>query len=357
VASNIPLLKKFEGSKVLITGHTGFKGSWLTALLTDAGADVTGYALAPTPDNCHFNQLKLVDRIHHIEADMRDRDNLVKVVGEVQPEIIFHLAAQPIVRLSYDDPILTFETNVMGGWNLMEAVRLCDSVKSLVFITSDKCYENVNWVWGYRETDTIGGHDPYSASKGAAEVVFSSYLRSFYDQRPELGAATVRAGNVIGGGDWAADRIVPDCVRAISNDQPITLRHPNATRPWQHVLEPLSGYLVTAQKLLEDPKKFSGAWNFGPNAGDVCTVLELAEAMVRHLGKGEIIAETPPPNQYEAQLLQLNCDKAQQLMGWKPRWGAHEAIEATARWYNDVVLKGEEPTSVTRRQIDEFFQV
>ena len=244
----------------------------------------------------------------------------------------------------------------MGGWNLLEAVRQSDGIRALVFITSDKCYENVNWVWGYRETDQLGGHDPYSASKGAAEVVFSSYMRSFFEQREELGTATVRAGNVIGGGDWADARIVPDCVRAIAANEPIVLRYPSATRPWQHVLEPLSGYLTTAIKLLEDPKKFSGAWNFGPHAGDVSTVLDLAEAMVKHLGKGEIIAETPPANQYEAQLLQLNCDKAQQLMGWKPRWSAAEAIEATAVWYNEVVLQDKPAKDVTKRQIEEFFQ-
>lgn len=350
------LLSEFAGLNVLVTGHTGFKGSWLTSLLTQAGAKVTGYALAPQPENCHFNQLGLVDDITHIEGDMRDRENLIKVLADVQPEIIFHLAAQPIVRLSYEDPADTFDTNVMGGWNLLEAVRLTDCVRSLVFITSDKCYENVNWVWGYRETDALGGHDPYSASKGAAEIVFSSYLRSFFAQRPELGAATVRAGNVIGGGDWAANRIVPDCIRSISQDEPIVLRHPDATRPWQHVLEPLSGYLTTAVKLREDPDRFSGAWNFGPHAGDVCTVLELAEAIVRHLGKGKIIAETPPPEQYEAQLLQLNCDKAQQLLGWKPRWNAHEAIEATAGWYNEVVLQGKDARDVTSRQVEEFFQ-
>lgn len=349
-------IEQFAGKRVFVTGHTGFKGSWLTSLLTQAKAEVTGYSLPATPEKCHFNLLELAGDINHIEGDVRDRSKLEKAIADCKPEIIFHLAAQPIVRTSYEDPVATFETNVMGGWNLLEAVRQSDGIRALVFITSDKCYENVNWVWGYRETDQLGGHDPYSASKGAAEVVFSSYMRSFFEQREELGTATVRAGNVIGGGDWADARIVPDCVRAIAANEPIVLRYPSATRPWQHVLEPLSGYLTTAIKLLEDPKKFSGAWNFGPHAGDVSTVLDLAEAMVKHLGKGEIIAETPPANQYEAQLLQLNCDKAQQLMGWKPRWSAAEAIEATAVWYNEVVLQDKPAKDVTKRQIEEFFQ-
>jgi CDP-glucose 4,6-dehydratase len=237
---------------------------------------------------------------------------------------------------------------------LLEAVRGCDSVRSLVYITSDKCYENVEWIWGYRENDQLGGADPYSASKAAAELVFSTYARSFFASRPALGAASVRAGNVIGGGDWAVDRIIPDCIRAIASGQPIVLRNPGATRPWQHVLEPLSGYLQLGANLFEEPARWGGAWNFGPASHEVRTVKDVAEHMVERIGKGEIRVEQQPGQLHEARLLQLNCDKANQLLGWKPRWDAEKALNATADWYARTMV-GEDVVGVTQGQLRDYF--
>jgi len=244
----------YRNKKVLITGHTGFKGTWMSLLLKEMGAKVCGFSLAPESTPNHFNLLNLESNIKHVVGDIRDLDALDRVMQDFQPEFVFHLAAQALVKESYVNPVSTFDTNIMGSVNLLEAVRKCDSVRSLVYITSDKCYENVEWIWGYRENDQLGGRDPYSASKGAAEIVFSAYARSFFSQRENLGAATTRAGNVIGGGDWAADRIIPDCIRAIQDGSPIKLRNPNATRPWQHVLEPISGYLTLGVKLYNDQK-------------------------------------------------------------------------------------------------------
>jgi CDP-glucose 4,6-dehydratase len=348
------LLQSFVGQRVFVTGHTGFKGSWLAFLLHELGADVMGYALAPAVNGSHFELLDLGAKIRHVIGDIRDRIALVRALVAFEPEYVFHLAAQPLVRRSYEDPIGTLETNVIGSANLLEAVRECHSVRSLVYITSDKCYENREWVWGYRETDRLGGHDPYSASKAAAEVVFSAFTRSFFSVRPELGAASTRAGNVIGGGDWAADRIVPDCVRAIRSGAPIRLRNPNATRPWQHVLEPLSGYLMLAARLRESPRTYGGSWNFGPATQKVRTVHDVAKAMVDHLGRGSIVIEPSPDQRHEAGLLQLNCDKAQQILGWHPRWNVDETVAVTAQWYKKV-LDGDDAESVTRSQITEYF--
>lgn len=349
-----PHLESFRGKKVFITGHTGFKGSWLAFILAELGAEVTGFALAPLEKNSHFELLNLSKRIKHIVGDIRDGSLLAQTMSEANPEYVFHLAAQALVRPSYADPVETFSTNVMGSVNLLEAVRGCDSVKSLVYITSDKAYENVEWVWGYRETDTIGGRDPYSASKGAAEIVFSSYLRSFFDDRPTLGAASTRAGNVIGGGDWSQDRIIPDCVKAISEGNPIILRSPNSTRPWQHVLEPLSGYLLLAARLREYPLKHQGAWNFGPETREVRTVADVANAMVAHLGSGEVQVADASLHLHEANLLQLNCDKAHQELGWYPRWSVDETLQITAEWYKSV-LSGRAAEEVTREQVRRYF--
>jgi CDP-glucose 4,6-dehydratase len=236
----------------------------------------------------------------------------------------------------------------------LDAVRQCHSVRSLVYITSDKCYENNEWVWGYRENDQLGGRDPYSASKAAAEIIFSSYARSFFDQRPSLGAATTRAGNVIGGGDWAVDRIIPDCIRAIESGEPIRLRNPFATRPWQHVLEPVSGYLLLAARLFEEPQRWSGSWNFGPSTDEVRTVQNVAEVIISHLGKGRIEIVESKTQLHEARLLQLNCDKAHQLLGWYPRWHAEQTLEATALWYK-TIMNGGNAEKVTRTQIHAFF--
>jgi len=343
----------FSGKKILITGHTGFKGSWLAFLLSEMGADVMGFALPPTTAVNHFDLLKLDGKLRHVVGDIRDAALVAKTLQEFQPEFVFHLAAQALVRTSYDDPASTFSTNVMGSVNLLDAVRQCNSVRSLVYITSDKCYENVEWIWGYRESDQLGGRDPYSASKAATEIAFSSYARSFFEQRPMLGAASTRAGNVIGGGDWAVDRIIPDCIRAIEAGEPVRLRNPGATRPWQHVLEPLTGYMLLAARLYEEPKKWGGSWNFGPSTHEVRTVKNVAEVIVGHIGKGRIEVVESQTQVHEARLLQLNCDKAHQLLGWYPRWHVEKTLEATALWYK-TIMSGGAAEEITRAQIYEF---
>lgn len=347
-------LQLYAGKRVFVTGHTGFKGAWLTYLLNQLGADVTGFALPPEQGASHFEMLDLRSKISHIEGDIRDSAALHAALNEAQPEFVFHLAAQALVKRSYADPAGTFNTNVMGSVNLLDSVRQCESVRSLVYITSDKCYENVEWFWGYRENDTLGGHDPYSASKAAAEIVFSAYVRSFFASRSALGAATARAGNVIGGGDWAADRIVPDCIRAIEQGESILLRNPNATRPWQHVLEPLSGYLLLGAKLFDHPKQYAGSWNFGPATTEVRTVHDVAKSIVHHLGRGRIEVSNSQPTHHEARLLQLNCDKAHQLLGWRPRWNVDKTLAATAQWYK-VILDGGNVEALTKSQLKDYF--
>ncbi|MDC0990285.1 CDP-glucose 4,6-dehydratase [Gammaproteobacteria bacterium] len=348
------IFETFTGKRVFITGHTGFKGSWLAFLLAEAGADVMGFALPPITKVNHFDLLKLDRKIKHVEGDICDSVSISNAMNGFQPEFVFHLGAQALVRPSYDDPATTFSTNVMGSVNLLDAVRECESVRSLVYITSDKCYENVEWIWGYRENDQLGGRDPYSASKAAAEIVFSSYTRSFFEQRPLLGAATTRAGNVIGGGDWAVDRIIPDCIRSIEKGEPILLRNPNATRPWQHVLEPLAGYLLLAVRLYEEPKRWGGSWNFGPSTNEVHTVEDVAKVIISYLGKGSIEIVGPQTQVHEAGLLQLNCDKAHQLLGWHPRWNPELTFKATALWYKNI-MNGDDAEHTTKTQIHEFF--
>ncbi|MBI5438638.1 MAG: CDP-glucose 4,6-dehydratase [Nitrosomonadales bacterium] len=351
---SVEFLSAFSGCRVMLTGHTGFKGSWLAFLLKEIGAEVLGYALPAEQPVSHFAALGLAKAIRHVEADVRDGARLAETMVAFQPEFVFHLAAQALVRPSYADPRATFETNVMGSVNMLDAVRRCDSVRSLVYITSDKCYENLEWVWGYRENDRLGGHDPYSASKAAAEIAFSAYARSFFAHRPELGAATARAGNVIGGGDWAADRIVPDCIRAIAAEKPVVLRNPKATRPWQHVLGPLAGYLLLAARLHEQPMAYEGAWNFGPPSSEVRTVQEVAESIVGRFGRGSVVIESASAKQHEANLLQLNCDKASQLLGWRPRWNVEQTLAATADWYK-AVMDGAEASVVTHQQLRDYF--
>jgi len=327
----------FRGRRVLITGHTGFKGSWLALWLHELGAEVTGFALAPETWPSHFELIKLKEIINHIEGDIGDSRIVNKAFKKAVPEIVFHLAAQALVRNSYDDPKGTFDTNIGGTVNILEAVRTSSSVKVAVIITSDKCYENKEWVWGYRENDPMGGHDPYSASKGAAEIVCSAYRRSFFGkmgQGPCIGFATARAGNVIGGGDWARDRLIPDCVRALSENRPIMIRNPNATRPWQHVLEPLSGDLFLAQQLLNDPGRFSGAWNFGPADIEHINVMELAERFIAAWGEGETAAvESNRSAPHEAHLLRLSIDKAAFELGWFPVLSSSKAMDWTIDWY------------------------
>ena len=348
-------LDVYKEKKILVTGHTGFKGSWLVFLLHDLGADVTGFSLKTDSDRSHYSLLNMDAKINSIIGDIRNKDHLESVFEDTKPEIVFHLAAQSLVRLSYDNPVETIDTNVIGSTNLLESVHNCDSVRSLVYITSDKCYENLEWIWGYRENDKLGGHDPYSASKAAAEIIFSTYSNSFYKDRENFGSASVRAGNVIGGGDWAVDRIVPDCIRAIQNNNKIKLRNPEATRPWQHVLEPLSGYLKLASKLYSMQSEYSGSWNFGPLSYETRTVKTVAKMLISRIGEGEITSDSSAKHPHEANLLQLNCDKAHQLLDWHPKWGVDKSIIMTADWYKRY-LSGEPVEDITRDQIKEYFK-
>ncbi len=345
----------FRGKRVLITGHTGFKGSWLTLLLQMLGAEVMGYALPLEYEGGHFDRLGLKNKIRHVIGDVRDVDLLRSEVTAFQPEIVFHLAAQALVRASYLDPKTTFDINVGGGVNVLDIVRTCDSVRALVFVTSDKCYENLEWIWGYRECDVMGGHDPYSASKGAAELIFSAYLRSFFLNRQNFGAASARAGNVIGGGDWAADRIVPDCLRAVQVGKPIVIRSPLATRPWQHVLEPISGYLKLAARLFEYGSEYSGSWNFGPQVGDARTVIDVVTQLASKFENASVVVDEPLNKPHEAHLLQLNSDKARQLLQWDTRWDFEQTMDATGDWYRDVLFHGKSVEKVSHAQISQYY--
>ena len=345
----------YKNKRILITGDTGFKGSWLALWLSSLGAKVYGYALPAETENAHFNILDLKNEITHIDSNLLDFEKLNHSFQEIQPEIVFHLAAQALVRLSYDEPKLTFETNVTGSINVLEAVRDTKSVKSLIYVTSDKCYKNKEWIWGYRENDELGGHDPYSASKAAAEIVFSSYMDSFFSKNNNIGIASVRAGNVIGGGDWALDRIIPDCIRSVMNEKEIEIRNPQATRPWQHVLEPLSGYMLLAKKLYENPTEFSGSWNFGPTIESIKTVKELTERTIGILGKGAVSIGKTDNIKHEAGLLHLNCDKSNHQLGWNPVWNFEQTIKTTIEWYKNY-LNGENPKELSLKNIHQFME-
>jgi CDP-glucose 4,6-dehydratase len=328
--SQIPYDGIYRGRRVLVTGHTGFKGAWLTALLIELGAEVIGYSLEPPTNPSLFAEAELSKRISHNIGDVRDLKGLSRVVEKSAPEIIFHLAAQPLVRLSYAEPVATLETNIMGTVNILEAARRVSSVRSLVVITSDKCYENREWEYAYREIDAMGGHDPYSASKGCAELVTSSYARSFLLENG-TNVATARAGNVIGGGDWAPDRILPDCINALRSGNPIIVRNPDATRPFQHVLEPLNGYLMLAAQLFGD-SSYAGAYNFGPGSGGQLRVRDLVNLSIEEWGEGTWISpETSGP--HEAHNLSLDCSKAMTILGWKPVFDAKESIRRSVAWY------------------------
>lgn len=351
-----PLLSFFRGQRVLVIGDSGFKGSWLSAWLHLLGAEVTGYSLPPRPPDNHFTCLSLRKKIRHIDGDVRDLAHLQNVCRKFQPTFLFHLAAQSLVRFSYEDPKTTFDVNVGGAVNVLEVARSLDSLRSLVFVTSDKCYRNKEWVWGYRENDELGGNDPYSASKASAEMVFASYQESFFRHRPGVGMASVRAGNVIGGGDWAADRIVPDCVRALRQGKPIVLRAPSSTRPWQHVLDPLYGYLLLAHRLFHYPAKYSGAWNFGPRYESSRTVKELATKIIRSWKGGKLIIQRPKRAPHEATWLFLNCDKANKELGWRSHWDFDRSVAETVGWYK-AFCSGKDAYAITRGQIETFMEL
>ncbi len=348
-------LNIFKNKKILITGHTGFKGSWLTLLLNHIGAEVIGLSKPIDKSNKHFKLLSLDNEIISIEGDICNENDLNSVFNKYEPEFVFHLAAQSIVKLSYDDPKSTFSTNVMGSLNLLNAVNKSNSVKVLVYITSDKCYENLEWEWGYRENDRLGGSDPYSASKASAEILFSSFERSFFAKKDYLGAATARAGNVIGGGDWAQNRLIPDCIRSIENNSTLEIRNPKSTRPWQHVLEPLSGYLLLAYNLYKKPNEINGSWNFGPSSDDVKEVLDVSKEIFNIIGKGEVKIIDNNNSFKEANLLQLNCDKASQLLNWKPKWNVSKSLNKTADWYKRY-MEGENPKKISLEHINEYFE-
>ena len=346
---------------MLVTGHTGFKGSWLALWLHELGAKVTGLALPPNTEPSHFELIRLQDLVAHTEGDIRNDEVVRNTFEKAQPEIVFHLAAQPLVRDSYDDPKTTFDTNIGGAVNVLEAIRKCSAVKAAVIVTSDKCYENKEWVWGYRENDPMGGHDPYSASKGATEIVCASYAQSFFTKKahgPHIGFATARAGNVIGGGDWAKDRIIPDCIRALSKDKPIVVRNPHAIRPWQHVLDPLAGYLLLAQRLCENPERFSGAWNFGPIETGHIRVIDLANRLIAAWGEGTTLTTPPRANApHEAHLLRLCIDKAVNDLQWQPLLGSGNAIDWTVDWYKAWHRRDKEMLSLSLRQIRNFQEI
>ena len=332
----------YKGRKVLVTGHTGFKGSWLTLWLQMMGADVYGYALEPATDPSHYELLQ--PDIRELKADLRDPDSLKAFISEIQPEIVFHLAAQAIVRASYDDPVETISTNVMGTLHVFEACRSVDSVRAIVNITSDKCYENRDWIWGYRENDRMGGYDPYSASKGMAELLTASYRNSFfnlntYGKSHHILLSSARAGNVIGGGDWAQDRLIPDIVKAAGSGETVVIRNPLATRPWQHVLEPLSGYLMLGWKLLNGEKEYADGWNFGPDLDSNLSVGEITALCQKVWEDIQITTGNNPSEHHEANLLMLDCSKANKLLKWKPVWNIETTIQKTITWYMEFYRK------------------
>jgi len=363
----------YKGKKVLVTGHTGFKGSWLSIWLHELGAELVGVGLEPYSEKDNFVLSGIGKKIKaDIRADIRDEEKMKEIFAQYQPEIVFHLAAQPLVRLSYEIPVETYQTNVMGTINIMETIRYlnslklsettetsCNQVKPLVgvMITTDKCYDNKEQMTGYKEDDPFGGYDPYSSSKGACEIAIQSWRRSFfnpddYGKKHHVSLASVRAGNVIGGGDWAKDRIIPDCIRALEAGKPIEIRSPKAVRPWEHVLEPLSGYMLLAQKMWDNPTGYCEGWNFGPESESVLTVWEVASAMIKNFGFGELKDVSDPNALHEANLLMLDITKAKTRLGWKPRLDATQCAILTSDWYKRY--QKEDVYSICIDEIEKF---
>lgn len=345
----------WKGKRVFLTGHTGFKGSWLSLWLLDMGAIVKGFSLEPPTDPSLFEALRIEGEIEHEIGDVRDPGRVDASMRSFSPEIVIHMAAQPLVRESYTIPVETFSTNVMGTVHVLEAVRRCPEVRSVVVVTTDKCYENREWVWGYRENEAMGGHDPYSASKGCAELVTSAYRRSFFCAEPNSASrpaavASARAGNVIGGGDWAKDRLIPDILAAVTEPRPVIIRSPSAIRPWQHVLEPLAGYLQLAKKLYEEGQVWAEAWNFGPDESDAKPVEWIVGRMCELWpgNKGYEIDSRPQP--HEARYLKLDCSKARQVLGWRPRWDLDRALREIISWAS-AHKTGADMREVSLRQI------
>ena len=323
----------YKDKTVLVTGHTGFKGSWLSIWLRELGAEVIGYALEPHTEKDNFAVTGLEDKIHDYRGRIQDRSKLKEIFKTHQPDIVFHLSAQPLVRLSYKKPQETFSTNLMGTVNVLEEARRSDSVQAVVNITSDKCYKNKEWVWGYRENDELGGHDPYSASKACAEIAIESYQKSFFNEG-EVGIASARAGNVIGGGDFAEDRLITDCIDSIKNDETIKIRSPEAVRPWQFVLEPLYGYLLLGKKLHNNPERYQGAWNFGPDQESMVTVGKLVDTLIDIWGEGSWEDVSKQKNLHEANILKLDTSKSEYYLNWSSKLSIKETVRFLVDWYN-----------------------
>lgn len=348
----------WKGKKVFITGHTGFKGSWLSVLLSWLGAEVYGYALKPNTDPCLYDLASVDQLVSSTIGDIRDYSFLLETLRKINPEIVIHMAAQPLVRESYKNPRETYEINVMGTVNLLEAVRHVESIRAVLNVTTDKCYENKEWHWGYRENEPMGGYDPYSNSKGCSELVTSSFRSSFFNPEEYLkhgvAVASARAGNVIGGGDWSNDRLIPDIIHAISHDEKVKIRSPYAIRPWQHVLEPLSGYLALCEKLYSDGTHFAEGWNFGPDDKDAQNVEWITKTICDFWGKGASFEIDKTPQPHEANYLKLDCSKAKAELGWIPRWDIKTTIKSIIDW-NKAFIAGSDMRKVTEKQISDYF--
>ena len=341
--------------RVFLTGHTGFKGGWMSLWLQSLGAEVTGYALAPSTLPNLFDEANIGEGMKSIIGDVRDLPALQKAMQHARPEIVIHMAAQPLVRFSYEQPVDTFATNVMGTVHVLEAARQCRSVKSLVNVTTDKCYENREWVWGYREDEPMGGYDPYSSSKGCVELVSAAYRKSFFVDAG-IAMATARAGNVIGGGDWACDRLIPDILRALQAGEPVAIRNPHATRPWQHVLEPLSGYLVLAERLVIEGQAYAEGWNFGPHDEDARAVRWIVERLCATWGEGASWLLQSGNHPHEANYLKLDISKARHRLQWSPRWSLDLALEKIIEWHR-AWLAGQDMRTTCLNQIYQYGNV
>jgi len=349
----------WKDKNVVITGHTGFKGSWLSLWLQEMGANVIGVSLDPPTNPSIYEQARVGEHMQSLRADVRDLDNIKKIFKEYKPEVIFHLAAQPLVRYSYHEPVETYQTNVMGTLNILEAIRSIDSVRSAVMITTDKCYENREWDWGYRENEPMGGHDPYSSSKGCAELLISSYRDSYFPvtghSKHKTAIASVRAGNVIGGGDWAEDRLIPDIIRSVLSKDLVHIRNPNSIRPWQHVLEPLGGYLVLAEKLFVSGEEYAEAWNFGPKEEDAKSVQWIVDKMIKLWGSDASWVVDDGEHPHEANYLKLDCSKAHAKLGWWPKWSLEDALEKIVEWHKEE-KKGSDMKLFSLNQIENYMQ-
>lgn len=351
------VVKTWHKRRVFLTGHTGFKGSWLALWLSKLGAQVRGYALDPCTEPNLFDLASLNTVVEDVRGDVRDLAKLEASMTHFAPEVVFHLAAQPLVRRSYADPVGTYGTNVMGTVHLLEAIRKTPSVRALVCVTTDKCYENREWIWPYRETDPLGGYDPYASSKACAEIVSAAYRSSFFTtgrlREHPVALATARAGNVIGGGDWSEDRLIPDLIRGFRSGQPVLIRHPNAIRPWQHVLDPIHGYMMLAQELLAQPARFASAYNFGPSDDDIWPVERIASKLATTWGDGASWTRDSVPGVHEAHVLRLDASKARAELGWKPRLRIEAALDWTMEWYR-AWSRDEDMAAFSKEQIGEY---